>query len=401
MSINIDKSLNIAPASINDYRLLAEKRLPRQLFDYIDGGSYQEKTLQENLNYFDNYQLKQKVLCNVSDIDTSTTLLNNTLSIPAILAPVGLAGCYAKRGEVQALSAATKQGIPFCLSTVSICSIEELHKTQQSFWFQLYIIKDRDYVLQLLNRAKKAGCKTLILTVDLAVLGERYRDIRNGLNTKKSIIGSLKRAADIATHPRWFWNVAINGQPLVFGNLTDAVPNAYALADFKAWVDNQFDASVTWQDLQWLRDHWQGNLVIKGIMDVEDAKQAAALGADAIVISNHGGRQLDGVPATLAVLPEIANALNKQCTIILDGGIRSGLDIIKAIALGADACMLGRAWAYALAAQGQQGVNNMLCTLKNELHIAMALTGKTTIAALSNDILSKKTTKDNQLIARQ
>ncbi len=384
------KSLNIAPASINDYRQLAEKRLPRQLFDYIDGGAYQEITLQENSNAFNKIYLKQRILHNVSHVDTRCALFGESLSMPAILAPIGLAGCYAKRGEVQALNAATQQAIPFCLSTVGICSIEELAQTQQNFWFQLYVIKDRSYAIKLLNRAKQAGCTTLVLTVDLPVLGERYRDIRNGLSANKSLVGSLKRAVDIVTHPRWLWRVAIKGQPLVFGNLTEAVPNANSLDDFKLWVDNQFDASMTWQDLAWVRDHWQGNLIIKGIMDSEDAKQAVKLGADGIVVSNHGGRQLDGVPATLMVLPDIVKAVNQECKIILDGGIRSGLDIVKALALGADACMIGRAWAYALAAEGEQGVSQILKILKDEMAIAMALTGINKVSQINDKILFGK-----------
>jgi len=384
-------SLGIAAANTVDFRLLAQKRLPQQLFDYIDGGSYQEVTLANNLNAFSQLSLRQKILRDVSQIDLTIGLFNNKLNMPLIMAPVGLAGCFAKRGEQQALVAANKYNIPFCLSTVGICSIEELQaQANQAFWFQLYVIKDRDYALSLLQRAERAGCKTLILTVDLPVLGERYRDIRNGLSSSKnrnSFISKLKRGVDIATHPKWMWDVAINGKPLTFGNLTDAIPNANSLDDFKGWVDSQFDASMTWQDLNWIRENWSGNLIIKGILDCEDAKEAVRLGADAIVVSNHGGRQLDSAPATLKVLPDIAQAVNQQCKIILDGGIRSGLDVVKALALGADACMLGRAWAYALAADGEQGVSQLLCIFENEMRVAMALTGITKVSDISKDII--------------
>lgn len=386
-------SLRISPANTADFRLLAKKKLPQQLFDYIDGGSYQEITLANNLNAFSRLSLRQRILKNVSQIDLSSELFNDSLNMPLILGPVGLAGCYAKRGELQALKAANKHNIPFCLSTVGICSIEELQaKTNQEFWFQLYVIRDRSFALKLLARAQQAGCKTLVLTVDLPVLGERYRDIRNGLSASKAnskILGKLKRGIDIASHPKWLWDVAIKGKPLTFGNLLEAVPNANSLDDFKGWVDSQFDASMTWQDLDWIRNNWSGNLVIKGILDSEDASEAVKLGADAIVVSNHGGRQLDSAPATLSVLPEIVKTVNSQCKVIIDGGIRNGLDVVKAIALGADACMLGRAWAYALAADGEEGVKQLLTIFEKEMRVAMALTGTTRVDDISMDIISK------------
>ena len=385
-------SLGIAPANTADFRLLAKKRLPLQLFDYIDGGSYQETTLASNIDAFSQLALRQRILKDVSLIDLSSKLFNSSLNMPLILGPVGLAGCYARRGEQQALKAANKHNIPFCLSTVGICSIEELHaQTNQEFWFQLYVIKDRSYALNLLKRAEQAGCKTLILTVDLPVLAERYRDIRNGLSsseTRSTLLGKFKRGFDIASHPNWLWDVAINGKPLTFGNLTNAVPGANSLDDFKGWVDSQFDASMTWQDLGWIRDNWSGNLIIKGILDSEDAKEAVKLGADAIVVSNHGGRQLDSACATLDVLPEIAKTVNQQCKIIVDGGIRSGLDVVKALASGADACMLGRSWAFALAANGEQGVNQLLNIFENEMRVAMALTGVTKVSDINNRVIS-------------
>jgi len=383
-----NQSLNIKPVSISDYRALAKHRLPTQIFDYIDGGAYQEKTAHANISAFDNIHLKQRVLRDVSNVSTQYQLFESNLSMPVIMAPVGLAGTYAQRGEVQALKAAEKANIPFTLSTVSICSIEELkQQVNMPFWFQLYVIKDRSFSLKLLQRAKDAGCNTLVFTVDLPMVSERYRDVRNGLSGKTNLLGSLKRGLDIATHPRWVFDVAIKGKPLTFGNLIDAVPNANSLTDFKGWVDNQFDPSITWDDIQWIRDNWSGNLIIKGILDTEDALKAVNMGANAIVVSNHGGRQLDGTSATLTVLPEIVNAVDKRCKVIVDSGIRSGLDVVKAIALGADSCMIGRAWAYALAAQGEQGIVQMLASMQNEIRVAMALTGVTSISEINKKIL--------------
>lgn len=381
-------SLNIAPASVQDYRELARKRLPRQFFDYIDGHSYHEKTGHDNVQAFEELQLRQRILCDVSRVSTSTELLGQSLDMPVILAPVGLTGCYARRGEVQALRAANKANVPFCLSTVGICSIEELQQAaSQPFWFQLYVIKDRDYCIRLLQRAKAAGCSTLVFTVDLPVLGERYRDVRNGLSGNSSLFGNLKRAWDIASHPHWVWDVALNGKPLTFGSLQEALPDAQGLSDFKSWVNDQFDPGIRWEDLSWIREHWDGNIVIKGILDSEDAKRAVSFGADAIVVSNHGGRQLDGAPATLSVLPEIARTVDGQLKIIVDSGIRSGLDVVKALASGADACMIGRAWAYALAARGEQGVSHILDIMKNEIHVAMSLTGVNSIEEIDSSIL--------------
>ena len=241
-----------------------------------------------------------------------------------------------------------------------------------------------------MQQAAAAGCENLVLTVDLPVVGERYKDVRNGLSGKLNLLGSLRQTLNIIRHPSWVWDVAIKGKPLVFGNLIEAVPGANQLKDFKAWVDSQFDASMTWDDLGWIREHWSGNIIIKGIMDPEDAIQAVKFGADAIVVSNHGGRQLDGVPATLDMLPSIVTAVDKKCKVIVDGGIRSGLDIVKAVAQGADACLIGRAWAYALAARGEEGVSHLLSIMKNEMRVAMALTGVTKVEAIDSSILVSK-----------
>lgn len=381
-------SLNVMPASVDDYRDLARKRLPRQFFDYIDGHAYQEKTGHANVQAFENLQLRQRVLKDVSQVDTSADFLGRQMDMPVILAPVGLTGCFAQRGEVQALKAANKANIPFTLSTVGICSIEELQQAaSQPFWFQLYVIKDRQFCIRLLERAKAAGCDTLVFTVDLPVLGERYRDTRNGLSGNNSLLGSLRRGLDLISHPRWLLDVPIGGKPLTFGNLEQALPEARSLSDFKGWIGEQFDPSICWEDLNWIRDHWHGNIVLKGILDVEDAKQAVSIGADAIVVSNHGGRQLDGVPSTLSVLPEIKQAVDGKTKIIVDSGIRSGLDVVKALACGADACMIGRAWSYALAARGEQGVSHILDIMKKEMHVAMSLTGVNRVDEITQDIL--------------
>ncbi len=382
------KCLNIVPVTVEDYRKLAEKRLPRPFFDYIDGASYQETTAAANISAFENLQLRQRVLSDVSDIDTSCQLFGSSLDFPLILAPVGLTGCFARRGEVQALKAANKANIPFTLSTVGICSIEELEQVATApFWFQLYVIRDRSYAVKLMKKARAAGCETLIFTVDLPVVGERYKDVRNGLSGNVNLFGKMRMGFNFLSHPKWLWDVAIKGRPLKFGNLIEAVPNANTLKDFKGWVDSQFDASMTWDDLSWIRENWSGNIVIKGIMDKEDAKQAINVGADGIVVSNHGGRQLDGAPATLTVLPEIAAAVDGQCKVIVDSGIRNGLDIVKALAMGADACMIGRPWSYALAARGEQGVSAMLTTMKNEMRTAMTLTATTKVADINQSIL--------------
>jgi L-lactate dehydrogenase (cytochrome) len=382
------KTLNLTPASVDDYRTLAEKRLPRQFFDYIDGAAYQEKTAAANLSAFDHIQLRQRILKDVSTIDTSSEFLGNTFDMPLILGPVGLSGTFARRGEAQAVKAANKANVPFCLSTVGICSIEELKEiATEPFWFQLYVIKDRAYAIKLMQKAAAAGCETLVLTVDLPVVGERYKDVRNGLSGKLNLLGTIRQTLNIISHPRWLWDVVIKGKPLVFGNLVEAVPEASELKDFKAWVDNQFDASMTWDDLGWIRENWSGNIIIKGIMDPEDAIKAVDFGADAIVVSNHGGRQLDGVPATLEMLPAIVAAVDNKCKVIVDGGIRSGLDIVKAIAQGADACLIGRAWAYALAAKGEDGVSHILSIMKSEMQVAMALTGVTKVDEINSNIL--------------
>lgn len=385
-----DRSLLLQPASVGDYRELARRRLPRQFFDYIDGGAYAEATLEDNIGDLRRVRLRQKVLCDVSSIDLRTEVLGQKLAMPVVLGPVGLAGLFARRGEVQAARAAEKAGVPFCESTVSLCSIEEVKAaTSVPFWYQLYVMRDRGYARELLQRAHAAGCPVLLFTVDLAVLGARYRDTRNGMAGSGNAFGKLARAWDLASHPSWLFDVALGGKPLVFGNLSKAVPEARSLPAFRAWVDAQFDPSVTWKDLAWLRENWPGKIVAKGILDADDARMAAEFGFDGVVVSNHGGRQLDGVPSTISVLPSIVDAVGDRLEVLLDGGIRSGLDVVKALALGARACILGRAWAYALSARGEAGVAHMLDIVRKEMEVAMALTGCTDLHAINSSILAR------------
>jgi len=382
--------MNLAPASVMDYRELARRKLPRQLFDYIDGGAYAESTMRANVADLRDIHLRQRILRDVSDIDLGTTVLGERLSLPIILAPVGLAGMFARRAEVQAARAAEEEGVRFCESTVSICSIEEVRAaTEAPFWFQLYVMRDRGYAEDLIGRAHAAGCSALILTVDLAVVGARYRDTRNGMMDTISGFRKLRRGWDILSHFGWLTEVAIGGKPLTFGNLEAAVPGARSPQGFKDWVDSQFDPSVQWDDLAWVRKHWDGPLILKGILDVDDAKRAADAGADAVVVSNHGGRQLDDVRSSVAALPPIVDAVGDRLEVLVDGGIRSGLDVVKMLALGAKACLLGRAWTYAVAGGGQAGVAHILRIIREEMNVAMALTGNRRLDDLSPDVLDR------------
>lgn len=367
----------LTPASINDYRELARRRLPRQLFDYVDGGSYDELTLAANRADLQSIKLRQRVMCDVSQTDTCVEVLGQSIKLPLALAPIGLAGLMARRGEVQAARAAEKAGVPFCLSTVSLCSIEEVQQaTTKPFWFQLYMMRDRGYVRELLQRAEKAGCSALVFTLDLAVMGSRYRDIRNGMSGGLTLAGKFVKAWDTARRLGWLSNVALAGRPLVFGNLAAAVPSGKNLFDFKRWVDAQFDASVTWRDLDFVRENWCGPIVLKGILDLDDARSAAGIGADAIIVSNHGGRQLDSALSSIAALPAIVDAVGDRLDVLLDSGIRSGQDIAKALALGARATLIGRPWVWALAARGESGVSEVLDILARELQVTLALLGQ-------------------------
>lgn len=385
----------IEPATSDDYRWLAKKRLPRQIFDYLDGGAYRENTRFANETAWQQIRLRQRVLKNVSQLSLSKTLAGVNAGLPLALGPVGLAGLMARRGEAQAQQAAVKHGVSFCASTVSLCSIEEVVKAnpERTPWFQLYMMKDRGFVDALLQRVRAAGVSTLVVTVDLARLGSRYRDIRNGFDGPQSMAKRWARCKDLISHLGWVHDVAIKGKPLLFGNLSEAVPDAKRLPDFKQWVDAQFDPAVDWQTIAWLRQRWSGRLIIKGIMDVEDLLPACQSGADGVVLSNHGGRQLDDVMPTAEKLPAMRRQLeqtnDQQPELWVDGGIHSGLDIAKALALGADGCLLGRAWAFALAARGEQGVCELLARLRAELSVAMTLMGVTNVNDLSRQHLEQ------------
>ncbi len=383
-----DRPLGIAPATALDYRELARRRLPRQIFDYVDGGAYEEATMRANVTDLERVLLRQVVMRDVSVRDPAVEVLGQRLALPIVLAPVGLGGMLARRAEVQAARAAESAGVPFVESTVSICSIEEVAKaTSTPPWFQLYVMRDRSYAEDLLARAKAVGAPVLVLTVDLAVVGARHRDTRNAAVGKASTWATVRRGLDIASHPGWVRDVAVRGQPLTFGNLEKAVPEARSPAAFKDWVDSQFDPSVTWDDIAWVRENWDGRLVVKGVMDPEDARRAASVGVDGLVVSNHGGRQLDAVPSTTRTLPDVVDAVGDEVEVLADGGVRTGLDVVKMVALGARAVLIGRAWAWAVAARGEAGVRHVLDVMKADIDTALGLTGQTAVADLDRSAL--------------
>lgn len=364
------------PATFQDYRAMARSRLPRQLFEYIDGAAHDELTLRANAADLDALRLRQLVLRNVEQVDLRTTVLGREWSMPLGLAPVGLAGMMRRRGETQAVRAANAADVTWCLSTVGLCSIEEVAAAASApFWFQLYMMRDRGFVGELIDRAKAARCEALVVTVDLAVPGLRMRDVRNGMTGGLGAFASLGVNLERATRLRWIHDVVLRGGPLVFGTLAAKLPEAKTLPEFHDFVRRNFDPTVTWQDIDWIRSRWDGPMVIKGVMDPQDARAAASAGAQALVVSNHGGRQLDSAPSTIAALPAIADAVGDRLDVLVDGGIRGGLDVMKALACGARACLMGRAWVFALAAMGEAGVARLLASARNELRVSLALAG--------------------------
>ena len=367
-------------ASIPDFREAARRRMPHFLFEYIDGGSYAEVTVRRNIADLEAIALRQRVLRDVSRIDMSTTLFGVKQDLPVILAPVGLAGLNAQRGEVQAVRAANRAGVAFTLSTVSVCPIAEVAAAaDRPFWFQLYMLRDRAFMKDLMAQARAAQCSALVFTVDLPVPGSRYRDVRSGLSGAPGTWRDLRRFAQSVARPGWAWDVGLFGRPHHLGNVAPMLKGKTGLSDFMTWMGRNFDPAISWADLDFIRAEWDGPLIIKGILDPEDAIRAADLGADGIVVSNHGGRQLDGVLSSARALPPIADAVGDRLTVLADGGVRSGLDVARMLALGARGVMLGRAWAFALGAEGEAGVARMLKLIAAELRVAMALGGFTRI----------------------
>lgn len=371
----------------SDYREAARRRLPRFLFDYIDGGAVAENTMNANATELASVALRQRVLCGAGEPTLATTILDASWAMPVALGPVGATGMYARRGEVQAARAAFRAGIPYTLSTVSVCSIEEVaSQASGALWSQLYVLKDRGYMRNALERAWAAGMKTLVFTVDMPIPGSRYRDNRSGMSGPHA---TLRQYLQACTHPRWAMSVGLAGRPLSFGNIEAYTGHKMTMDDYMGFISNNFDPSIAWHDLEWIRDSWQGKLIIKGILDADDARNAVRLGADGIVVSNHGGRQLDGAIPTARALPRVVDAVGDDLTVLADSGVRSGVDVIRLLALGAKGVLLGRAYIYALAAAGEAGVAHLLRLFAEDMKVTMTLTGATSPSAISLDCLDR------------
>jgi L-lactate dehydrogenase (cytochrome) len=374
-------------ASVDDYRQRCKAKLPHFLYDYISGGSYQENTLHANIADLQATLLRQRVMVDESHLNLSIDLWDQTLSLPVVLGPVGMAGMYSSRGEVKAANAAKAIGVPFTLSTMGVCDVHEVaQKTGVPPWFQLYMLKDRGFVKSVIERSVSVGSKVLVFTVDLATPGRRYSEVHDGMEKDPTLLGMLGFVAQGATHPRWALDIVTRGRPLKFGTVAGAMPKGVPYGRF---VHDNFDASTTWKDIEWIRSIFPGKMILKGILDPEDAKRAVQTNIDGILVSNHGGRQLDSVPSTIRALPKVVDAVRGKVPVFMDSGIRSGLDVLKALALGAKACFLGRAWAYALGAAGESGVRDMLEILREELKVAMVLTGCSDVNRATSDLLLK------------
>ena len=371
---------------IEDLRQVHKRRVPKAFFDYCDRGSYTEDTLRANRADLEAIKFRQRILVDVSKRDTSTAILGEPAALPLILAPVGLTGMQFGDGEIYACRAAHEAGVPYTLSTMSICSIEDVAASvKKPFWFQLYVMKDRGFAKSLIERAIAAKCSALVLTVDLQVLGQRHADVKNGLSVPPKL-ATLRNAIDFATKPAWVAGI-LKGKQRNFGNIAGHVKGAGDLGSTSEWVASQFDTTLNWKDVEWIRSIWPGKLIIKGILDVVDAREAVKTGAEAIVVSNHGGRQLDGAPSSISVLPEIVQDVGSQTEILFDGGIRSGQDVMRALALGAKSCMIGRAYIYGLGAGGQAGVALALNLIGKELSTTMGLAGVNRIDEIDGHVL--------------
>ncbi|MBN9008983.1 MAG: alpha-hydroxy-acid oxidizing protein [Rhizobiales bacterium] len=371
--------------SIEDLREIHKRRVPRAFFEYCDRGSYSEQTLRANSADLQKIEFRQRVMVDISARSVETTILGEKVSMPLAIAPTGLTGMQHGDGEMLGARAAEKEGIPFCLSTMSICSIEDVKSaTTKPFWFQLYVMKDRGFTKALVERAIAAKCSALVLTLDLTVQGQRHRDIKNGLSVPPKV--KLANVLDVMTKPAWAMGV-LRGKRKTFGNLDGWLPDMKGVKSLSQWISGQFDASLNWKDVAWIRSIWPGKLILKGILDVEDAKIAAGTGAQAIVVSNHGGRQLDGAPSSISVLPGIAEAVGSKTEVLFDGGVRSGQDVMRAIALGARACLIGKAFLHGLGAGGEEGVRRAIDIIRKEMEVTMVLTGRRNLAEVDRTIL--------------
>ncbi len=370
---------------IDDLRQIARRRVPRAIFEYADCGSYDELTLQRNRADLRALQLRQRVMVDLSSLSVATSVLGETWSLPVGIAPTGLTGLFHRDGEICGARAAQSAGVPFVLSTMSICSIEDVRAaTTRPFWFQIYLMRDRSFNEELIARACAAECSALVLTLDLTVQGLRRRDVKNGLSIPPRL--TLRNAIDIATKPRWAVSVLM-GKRRTLGNLERRMKGSGGTKTLSQWIASQFDVSLTWRDVEWVRSRWPGRLILKGVLDAEDARNAVSTGVDAIVVSNHGGRQLDGAPSSIAVLPEVVGAVAGRCEVLFDGGVQSGQDVLKALARGARACFIGKAFLYALAAGGEAGVRRALEIVRSELEVSMALAGVTDVRRVDRTVL--------------
>ncbi|MGA2392739.1 MAG: alpha-hydroxy acid oxidase [Candidatus Lustribacter sp.] len=373
--------------SIDDLRELARRRVPRAFFEYADHGSYTQSTLRANRTDLEAIKLRQRVGIDVDRRDLTTTIAGEPAALPLVLAPIGLSGMQHGDGEILACRAAQAAGIPYTLSTMSIDSIEDVASAVgKPFWFQLYVMRDRGFVRELIERALAAKCSVLMPTLDLNVLGQRHCDVKNGMTVPPELTPA--NLIDIATKPVWAWGI-LRGKRKTFGNLAGHVGGMDGVTTLATWVSKQFDPTMTWKDIEWIRGLWPGQIVLKGILDVDDAKIAAQTGVTSIVVSNHGGRQLDGAPSSIAALPPIVEAVGDAVEVLFDGGIRSGADILRALALGAHACLIGRAYVYGLGAAGEAGVTRAIDILRAELDVAMALTGTTSVRNVGRSVIAR------------